>query len=219
MTYEQLGDVVEELYTRLKNLNVDDLDPSSDTEKWFEVASLNDELNRYQVHMLRMQSLRRNREFLNPPSRHVDKRRADNGVYLITLSPPPENETMEFINAVHSFVNLKVVKWAKYSIEQRGIDYPHDFHGIHAHILCERACKPSAFKKELARVINKFFRKPILKKQKNVENVENGENDKVLRYIKGGKKGGRNKKAEKVKCDLLFRKDWKLDDLYVVSRE
>jgi len=125
---------------------------------------------------------------------------------------------MQFINAVHDFVKLKVVKEATYCFEQRGI-VEGDYQGIHAHILCERGDKPYAFNRELERKLKNFFRpENFSKKVWNVENVENTEKPKVLKYIRGEKNGRKKNKLKKVENDKRFRKAWNLQPEYYVSR-
>lgn len=219
MTYDQLNAMCAKISKSLVDLHVDDLDPSGDELQWQEVSSLNDEFNMYLSRLLHMAGKKREAEYLHPTCVPVKKdgRKGDTGLYLITLSPPPENQNQAFIDAVHRFVNLSVVEEAKYCFEQRGVTEG-DYQGIHTHILCQRRGKPYAFKKELDRIFNKFFREGFGKKQKNVENVEITEKSKVLRYICGEKNGRNNDKRRKVENDKLFRRDWKLEDLYEVTR-
>lgn len=216
MTYEELGMICDECNQRLSQLDYMNLRSDGDEEKWSEICFLNDRLYRYQKRMLSMNGKKKENAFLHPPvSVCTDGRRSDSGLYLITLSPPPESQTREFISAVHRFVNLKVVEEATYCFEQRGV-VEGDYNGIHTHILCKRRSKPYAFNKELGRVFDKFFRQGFGSKQKNVENVEIKEKEKVIRYISGEKNGRNNDKKKKAENDKLFRRDWKLDNLYEV---
>lgn len=181
-----------------------------------ELTTLNDDFNRYQRRLSYLLGKRIERQEIQiSPTRPIDKRKKDTGVYFITISPPPEANLIEFINATHRFMTLKVVKEGSYVFEQRGETEEEMGKTFHAHLLVTRRSKPSAFNKELHRIFDNFFRELPTEEILNVENVENMEKSKVNRYINGEKYGQR--KGKKAGIDKLWRKKLNIKDIYTTT--
>lgn len=219
MTIDELNIICEELNARSKNI----YDAVNDTPSWDQMTQadidkliyLNDEHSRYQRRLIYLIGKQKERQAVMGSSHSPvkDKRKADTGMYFITVSPPPEANLQEFIRATHQFMALKVIKDGSYVFEQRSETEDEMGRGFHTHILCQRQTKPSAFKKELKRIFLKFFRSDCFgQKQFFMENVEIAEKHKKIRYMKGEKYG--KSKAKKCSMDKIWRKSVLLNDMY-----
>lgn len=227
LTLSQLKLITEELHARIVAI----YDARKDEPSWFDLPQksiddlmeLNDEFREYQCRELTLIGKQRER---NPdPQVPKDKRKADCGLYFVTVSPPETANLSQFIAATHRFVSLKVVKEAYYVFEQRGTTEEEMGKGFHTHMLCFRDAKPSAFIKELNRIFKPFFQKDIspavLEKLIKVENAKNTEKDtvnKILRYMRGEKRPKIGKdKATKVSVDKMWRQSHNLREEYHVD--
>lgn len=219
LTLSQLKLITEELHARIVAI----YDARKDEPSWFdlppkavdELMELNDEFYEYQRRELTLIGKQRERHPDPAPQLLKDKRKADNGQYFITVNPAPEMSLSEFISATHRFMSLKVVKDGMYVFEQRGTTEEEMGRGFHAHILCTRRSKPSAFNKELMRIFKPFFRGTPTKSQLNVENADNTAKDSIIRYMSGDKRQKPGVfKAEKVSVDKMWRTSLNLREHY-----
>lgn len=220
MTFENLTIVVEEVLCRLNMYSdmymqsVED-DTCFDNSEWL---YLNDVIHTLYKRYFYLKDKMQEKKVINgfrPVENDRRKTATDN--YFVTVNPPEMENPVPFFEAVHRFCGLKVVKNSEYVFEQRGITEG-DYRGIHTHMLICKNGKPSAFKRELHRIFDKFFPTIPSEKLLNVENVENVEIPKIKRYMNGEKrrKSGK-KKSEKVVNDKCFRYHYKLDAKYTYN--
>lgn len=148
---------------------------------------------------------------LNAPQQIEDGRKSKKGDYcLLTINPPDTLPYDKLVRSVQQFYDLKVVLWAQYVFEQRGIT-PDDYHGFHTHILFERNDKPS----EVEKAIERIFLPLVPDKAKiNIRWMPSKDDVKrSLLYMSGNKKDP--SKAPMVDNNAHMRKAYHLEDVYV----